>query len=97
VFVDGDHSKEGVRADLEVIFESTPNAVAILHDCSDHSPAAPSVRAAIADFLDSANRKYYFRPLDDLAAGIEKLNLGIVYPDSGAPEMEQLLLELGQT
>src|SRR5215211_1187721 len=50
-FVDGLHTKEAVRADLEAIFEQNSDAIAIVHDCQYGNGWGPSVRAGIASFV----------------------------------------------
>jgi uncharacterized protein (DUF924 family) len=93
-FVDGLHTKEGVQADLEAIFEKNPRAIAILDDC--RQAWGPFVQAGVVSFLEAAGRKYHFRLFGDLGPGLATSNLGIVYPDTDATETEQTLVELSE-
>jgi hypothetical protein len=91
-FVDGLHTREGVRADLEAIFEKNPHAVAILDDC--RYAWGPSIQAGVVDFMEGSEQKYHFRLFGDLDPGLATSKLGIVYPDTDAAEADQTLAEL---
>ncbi len=93
-FVDGDHREEGVRADLQAIFERAPYAVALLHDC--RGPHGPSVQRGITYFIKGTSQHYHFHLFERMITGVPPPNLGVVYPNLVAPEMEQCLLEMRQ-
>jgi hypothetical protein len=93
-FVGGARPREAVVADLQAIFDARPHAVAILDHCK--GAAGLFVQAGIADFLERAQGEYQFRLFADLSTGIAKGNLGIVYPDADASEVQGCLEELGQ-
>jgi hypothetical protein len=96
-FVDGDHSKEGVEADLRAVFEKHSHGVAVLHDCIDVNHAT-SVLAGIATFLEAFRAEdqlgYRFRPFKQLTPYCVPLNVGIVYPDAVADQIERALADL---
>ena len=85
-FVDGDHSKESVAADLRAIFDKDSAAVAILHDCRGNH--GPNVMAGIASFLQMSQTAYCFRLFEDLDFGSPPPNLCVVYPRTVAEEIE---------
>jgi hypothetical protein len=94
-FVDGDHAQESVRADLETIFGKDPHAIAILHDCRGYHGL--SVLAGVESFVGAARTKYRFRLFERLGPGLDGLdppNLGIVYAEAAAAEIEQALAGL---
>jgi hypothetical protein len=93
-FVDGLHSREGVRSDLEAVFGNYPRALVILDDC--RRAWGPFVQAGVADFMESSAQKYHFKLLADLGPGIVTSNLGMVYSDVDAPEMQRTLNEYGE-
>lgn len=93
-FVDGLHTKEGVQADLEAIFEKNPHAIAILDDC--RQAWGPFVQAGVVSFLEATEPKYHFRLFADLGPGLATSNLGIVYPDTDDTETERTLVELSE-
>ncbi len=93
-FVDGLHTKGGVQADLEAIFEYNPRAVAILDDC--RYAWGPSVQAGIVSFMEKAQEKYHFQLFGDLSPSVATSNLGIVYPDTDAAEVKQTLVEFSE-
>jgi hypothetical protein len=92
-FVDGLHTREGVRSDLEAVFGNYPRALVILDDC--RGAWAPFVQAGVADFMEISAQKYHFKLLADLGPGIVTSALGMVYSDVDAPEMQQTLIEYG--
>ena len=96
-FLDGDHSKEGVEADLKAIFENSPHAVAILHDCVN-SKHGPAVLAGIETFVEAAptgdHSGYRFRLFKQLDTGRYAPNLGILYPEAAADQVERLAADL---
>jgi hypothetical protein len=85
-FVDGDHSKESVTADLRAIFDKDSAAVAILHDCRGNH--GPNVMAGIASFLQMSQTAYCFRLFEDFDLGSTPPNLCVVYPRTVAEEIE---------
>ncbi len=91
-FVDGLHTREGVRADLEAIFEKNSRAVAILDDC--RYAWGPSIQAGVVDFMEGSGQKYHFRLFGDLGPGLATSKLGIVYPDTNANEIWHSLTDL---
>jgi hypothetical protein len=93
-FVDGLHTREGVRADLEAVFENYPRALVILDDC--RRAWGPFVQAGVVDFMERSAQKYHFKLLADLGAGIVTSSLGIVYSDVDAPDMQRTLIEYGE-
>jgi hypothetical protein len=88
-FVDGLHTKEGVQADLEAIFEYNPRAVAILDDC--RHAWGPFVQAGVVSFMEGAEDEYDFRLLGDLGPGVATSNLGIVYPKADGAQVQGVL------
>jgi hypothetical protein len=92
-FVGGARTREAVEADLQAIFEARPHAVAILDHCK--GAGGLFVQAGIADFLERAQGEYHFRLFADLSTGIATCNLGIIYPDGDAAEVQRYLEELG--
>ncbi len=93
-FVDGLHSREGVRADLEAVFDKNPHAVAILDDCRRAWGAF--VQAGVVDFMERSEQRYHFRLFGDLGPGLATSKLGIVYPDTDADETGRSLAELSE-
>jgi hypothetical protein len=93
-FVGGARPREAVEADLQAIFDARPRAVAII----DRLRGAEGlfVQAGIAGFLEGARDEYHFGLFADLTTGLATSNLGIVYPDSDAAEVQGCLEELGQ-
>lgn len=91
-FVDGLHTKEGVRSDLEAVFEKNPHAVAILDDCRRAWGAF--VQAGVVDFMERSERSYHFRLFGDLGPGLATSGLGLVYPDTDADETGYALADL---
>jgi hypothetical protein len=91
-FVDGLHTKEGVRADLEAIFERNPHAIVFLHDCRGYW--GPFVQAGVVSFMEASRQEYRFHLFEHLGPGLGAPNLGIVYPDTDAVEVKRFLLEL---
>jgi uncharacterized phage infection (PIP) family protein YhgE len=90
-FVGGLHTRRGVQADLQAIFELNPRAVAILDNCR-HS-CGPFVQAEVVRFMEGAQDEYGFRLLGDLSAGTATSNLGILYPKVNDAEMHRALTE----
>jgi hypothetical protein len=87
-FVDGDHSKEGVEADLRVIFERNPRAVAVLHDCL--SGWTREVVAGVSAWVDAAPSAYRFRLFEPLGSYPSRANLGVLYPEAIAEQVERI-------
>ena len=96
-FVDGDHRKESVYADLRAIFKKNPHAVALLHDCTD-GYHGPSVRAGVETFIEAFCAEYRlgyrFRLFERLAPCWAPANLGVLYPDARADQIERALSDL---
>jgi hypothetical protein len=90
-FVDGLHTKEGVHADLEAIFEHNPHAVAILDDC--RHAWGPFVQAGVVSFMEGAEEEYDLQLVGDLGAGVATSNLGIVYPRADGAEVQKILTD----
>src|ERR687897_803782 len=93
-FVGGARTREAVQADLQAIFEARPRAIAIIDRL--RGAEGPFVQAGIAGFLEGAPGEYHFKLLADLTTGLATSNLGIVYPDSDAAEVQGCLEELGR-
>ncbi len=94
-FVDGLHTDEGVRADLEAVFEASPRAVAILHDCRSEWGAA--VAKGAEDFISSSKDGYAFELVGPLGAGLGTPNMGIVFPDRDSSEVRGVLSRMGDS
>jgi hypothetical protein len=92
-FVDGDHAKESVEADLKTIFGNNPHAIAILHDCRGYHGL--SVLAGVESFVEAAQTKYRFQLFQKrFGRGPYPPNLGIVYADVEAAEIERASVRL---
>jgi hypothetical protein len=87
--VDGLHTKEGVREDLVAVFEKNPHAVALMDDC--RYGWGHLVQAGVVDFMEQAEEVYHFRLFGDLGPGLAGSSFGIVYPESAATEMNEVL------
>lgn len=94
-FVDGRHGREGVRADLEEIFDRNPRAIAFLNGC--RHARGPFVQAGVVDFVERAPGEYHFQLIGDLGPGLATSNLGLAYPDSTATGTRKALADVGQT
>lgn len=92
-FVDGLHTAAGVRADLEAVFEASPRAVAILHDCL--GPWGPEVRKGAEEFISKAKSGYAFEPVGALGGFLGPPNLGVVHADRDAAEVRGALRRMG--
>jgi predicted nuclease with TOPRIM domain len=90
-FVDGLHTREGVHADLEVIFDHNPRAGAFIHDCR-HAWGA-FVQAGVASFLEGTRIKYDFRLLGDLGPALATSNLGVIYQKAHSGDVQRALAE----
>jgi hypothetical protein len=88
-FVDGDHSKESVAADLRAIFDKDSAAVAILHDW--RGLHGPKIMAGIASFLQMSQTAYCFRLFEHADLGPIPPNLCVVYPSTVAEVIEQAM------
>ena len=90
-FVDGDHGKEFVEADLQAIFEKNPRTVVVLHDCLGRH--APAVLAGIAAFVEASRvgdrLGCHFRLFERLAPYSEPPSLGVLYPEALADQVER--------
>lgn len=93
-FVDGLHTAEGVHADLKGVFGKDPNALAFLDDCQ--SRWAPAIKAGVAAFSEEAPKEYRFRLFKDLSPGLATSNLGIVYSETPADNVEGVLEDFGR-
>lgn len=92
-FVDGKHAKESVEADLQAIFEQNPHAVAVLHDCvgPTHGPGVLAGVGAFVEASGSENRlEYRFRLFKQLDSYPTFPDLGIIYPEAVADQVEQI-------
>lgn len=94
-FVAGHNSREGVRADLEKIFDRNPHAVAFVDGC--RHARGPFVQAGVVDFVERTSGEYHFQLIGDLGPGLAASNLGIVYPNPTAAEMRKTLADVAQT
>ena len=90
-FVDGLHTREGVHADLEVIFDHNPQGVAFLHDC--RHAWGPFVQAGVVSFMEGTRNEYDFRLLGDLGPAIATSNLGVVYPRAHSGDVQRALAD----
>ena len=90
-FVHRLHTKEGVQADLEAVFEINPHAIVILGNC--RGSWGPFVQAGVVSFMEKAEEKYHFQLFGDLAPSVATSYLGIVYSDTDAAEVRQTLVE----
>lgn len=91
--VDGLHTKDGVRKDLEAIFARNPQAVVFLDDCRHRW--GPLVQAGAVEFMEQAENEYRFRMLADISTGLASSNFGILYPVSSEREVSGTLSEVG--
>src|SRR5215217_9249049 len=87
-FVDGSHGKESVEGDLRAIFEQNPYAVAVLHDCVA-ARTGPAVLTGVAAFIEASSIGYRFRLFKQLGTLSTSPNLGILYPETMAEQLEQ--------
>src|SRR5829696_2702845 len=87
-FVDGSHGKEQVEADLRAIFEQNPYAVAVLHDCVE-ARTSPAVLTGVAAFIEASSIGYRFRLFKQLDTLSTIPNLGVLYPETMAEQLEQ--------
>lgn len=94
-FVDGHGNREGVRADLEKIFDRNPRAVAFVGGC--RHARGPFVQAGVVDFLGRTSSEYHFQLIGDLGPGLAASSLGIIYPDPSATETRKALSSVAQT
>jgi hypothetical protein len=90
-FIDRVHTKEGVRANLEAIFAKNSHAIVLLDDC--RGSWGPFVQAGIVSFMENTHENYHFQLFGDLSSSVATSNLGVVYPDINAAEVEQTLVE----
>ena len=88
-YVDGDHTKEGVEADLKAIFEKCPNTVALLHDI--RYDVAPMVLAGVEAFVDTSPSEFRFGTFERFAPYPQPPNLGVLYPRAAADQLERAL------
>jgi Methyltransferase domain len=90
-YVDGLHTKEGVREDLEAIYEQNPNAITLLDDCRDAWGAF--VQSGVVDFIEQheSGDEYTFRLFADLGPGVATSNLGLLYRSDRAREVHAAL------
>jgi hypothetical protein len=90
-FVHGEHTKEGVQAILETIFDKNPRAVVILNDC--RGSWGPFVQAGVVGFIEGTQEKHQFQLFGDLGPSIATSGLGIIYSHLDAAEAKQTLVE----
>jgi hypothetical protein len=90
-YVDGLHTREGVREDLEAIYEQNPNAITLLDDCRDTWGAF--VQSGIVDFIEQheSGDEYTFRLCADLGTGVATSSLGLLYRRDRAREVNAAL------
>jgi hypothetical protein len=84
--VDGLHTAEGVRTDLEAVFDARPSAVAILDDC--RHAWGPYVQAGVAELLGQRGT-YRFTLLADVSPSFAQTDLGVVYSQADAEMLEE--------
>jgi methyl-accepting chemotaxis protein len=90
-YVDGLHTKEGVREDLEAIYEQNPNAITLLDDCRNAWGAF--VQSGVVDFIEQheSGDEYTFRLFADLGPGVATSSLGLLYRRDRAREVNAAL------
>jgi hypothetical protein len=90
-YVDGLHTREGVREDLKAIYEQNPNAITLLDDCR-HAWGA-FVQSGVVDFIEQheSGDEYTFRLFADLGPGVATSNLGLLYRSDRAREVKGAL------
>jgi hypothetical protein len=93
-FSNGARTREAVVTNLQAIFDANTRAIAILDHCK--GGGSPFVPAGIADFMERAEGEYHFRLFGDLTSGVATSNLGIVYADEDAAEIQRYLEEFGR-
>jgi len=91
-FVDGNHAKDSVAADLKAIFEANKAAIAVLHDCRGYH--GPSILAGIASFMESSQKEYYFRLFECSALEPKPPNLCVIYASTMSEEVQQAVSSL---
>ncbi len=89
VLVDGLHTRGGIRADLEAVFDQNPHAIAFVDDCRHRW--GPFVQAGIVDFMEQAAGEYNFNLISDLGPGLASSNFGLVYANSQAKMAKKAL------
>lgn len=94
-FVDGLHTDEGVRADLEAVFGASPGAVAILHDC--RTEWGPAVRRGAEEFMSSSKNGYGFELFEPFGPGLGTPNMGIVFGERDAGRVRDILRGMGDS
>jgi hypothetical protein len=90
-FVDGLHTREGVRSDLETVFNHNAQTVTILHDC--RHALGPYVQAGVVSFMEASQNVYDFRLVGDLGPALATSNLGIIYQREGSDDVQRALAE----
>jgi hypothetical protein len=90
-YVDGLHTKEGVREDLRAIYEQNPNAITLLDDCR-HAWGA-LVQSGVIDFIEQheSGDEFTFRLFADLGPGVATSSLGLLYRSDRAREVNAAL------
>jgi predicted O-methyltransferase YrrM len=83
-FVDGDHARSSVKADLRAIFSKHPQTLAILHDCRSHA----SVLGAAVEFVAANRSERCFRFFEGSEAGAP--DLGLVYAERLSAEVDRM-------
>lgn len=87
-FVDAEHTEESVKTDLQTIFDKNLLTVAILHDCVAE-PHAESVLAGVAGFVEGSQSAYRFGLFKELVFYPAQPNLGLLYPEVLADQVER--------
>ena len=90
-FVDGDHRKRAVKTDLQIIFENNPLTITILHDVAKYH--GDSVLAGVTSFLEDSSGEYRFRLFKE-SGFRHRPNVGVLYPEVLADQVEQATAEL---
>src|SRR3712207_3865233 len=73
--------------------EQNPNAVAVLHDCVA-ARTGPAVLTGVAAFMEASSIGYRFRLFKQMDTLSEITNLGVLYPETMADQLEQAAHEL---
>jgi hypothetical protein len=92
-FVDGLHTTEAVRADVDSVFNDRPDAIVFLDDCRYFW--GPFVQAGVAANLEK-RPGLSFRLIADVSDSLGSCTLGIVYAEGVADEVEDTLARVAE-
>lgn len=87
--LDGSRSRRDVGAWLAALFRLHRGAVVFVGGC--RGDGFPFVQAGIADFLGSSRGSRHFRAVADLGPALALCDLGIVYTEATAAELEAIV------